>query len=115
MKKVILKPLQHRNTLCIAIYYQYDPFIDKLIRKLPARSWSRTHQCWYIPDAPGKLEALAYHLTSERIEVDQQHADKFHACLIGAFECRQCGSSLHDSAVRHPRTARRYRTLTPIN
>lgn len=48
MRKVVLKPLQHKGMNCIGIYFERDPAIQKIIRKVSGVFWSRTHTCWYV-------------------------------------------------------------------
>ncbi len=48
MRKVVLKPLQHKGMNCIGIYFEREPAIQKLIRKVSGVFWSRTHTCWYV-------------------------------------------------------------------
>ncbi|MBN9352137.1 MAG: site-specific integrase [Chitinophagaceae bacterium] len=33
---------------CIGIYFERDPAIQKIIRKVSGVFWSRTHTCWYV-------------------------------------------------------------------
>jgi len=49
MPPVSLKPLFHRNQECIGIYYQHQPSLNTIIKKLPGVRWSQTNKCWYIP------------------------------------------------------------------
>lgn len=48
MKKIIVKPLFHRDELCFGIYFPYDPELAEVVKKLPARKYSSTHRCWYL-------------------------------------------------------------------
>ncbi len=49
MPNIILKPLLHRNSECIGIYFDKNTAVEKIIRKQPAVKWSKTKKCWYIP------------------------------------------------------------------
>lgn len=57
MQNILLKPLLHRNTECIGIYFDKNIPLEKIIRKQPAVKWSQTNKCWYIP-----LTETAYQL-----------------------------------------------------
>ncbi len=59
MENIILKPLLHRNTECIGIYFGKNTSLEKIIRKQPSIKWSQTNKCWYIP-----LTETAYHVLS---------------------------------------------------
>lgn len=49
MKKVTLKPLQHRQQEMIGIYFDGDARLNRLVRKQPGINWSQTNKCWYAP------------------------------------------------------------------
>lgn len=49
MQNILLKPLLHRNSECIGIYFDKNSSIEKIIRKQPGVKWSQTKTCWYIP------------------------------------------------------------------
>ncbi|HKO79153.1 MAG TPA: tyrosine-type recombinase/integrase [Chitinophagaceae bacterium] len=69
MLTVSLKPLHHRNKECIGIYYQRQPFLNMLIKKLPGIKWSQTNRCWYFPldnDSYSKV----YSVLKEKVELD---------------------------------------------
>jgi site-specific recombinase XerD len=57
MENIILKPLFHRNSECIGIYFGKNISLEKIIRKQPGVKWSQTNKCWHIP-----LTETAYHL-----------------------------------------------------
>jgi integrase/recombinase XerD len=69
-KRVRLAPLQHRGNSCIAMYFNIDQTIADVVRKFPGRTYSRTHTCWYVIDAPGLLQRLIEHLLKGKIDVD---------------------------------------------
>lgn len=69
MLTVSLKPLHHRNQECIGIYYQHQPSLHTIIKKLPGIKWSQTHHCWYFPldnDSYSKV----YSVLKEKVELD---------------------------------------------
>jgi len=49
MKKVTLKPLQHRRQEMIGIYFDGDAQLSRLLKKQPGIKWSQTNKCWYAP------------------------------------------------------------------
>ena len=49
MRKVILKPLFHRNEECTGIYFEKDGSLEKIIRKQRGVKWSQANGCWYVP------------------------------------------------------------------
>lgn len=49
MKKIVLTPLFHRDTNCIAIRFTKDWELISLVKLLPAVAFSKTHSCWYVP------------------------------------------------------------------
>ncbi|HWR33039.1 MAG TPA: tyrosine-type recombinase/integrase [Chitinophagaceae bacterium] len=49
MKKVVLKPLQHRGQECIGIWFENDPKLNGVIRKGADARWSQTKKIWYVP------------------------------------------------------------------
>lgn len=65
MKKIILKPLFHRQQEVIGIYHDPDVHLTKIIRKLPGVKWSQTNKCWYIslsePDFRSLISKLEGH------------------------------------------------------
>lgn len=49
MKKIVLRPFQHRSKESFGIFFDDDKDLNLLIRKLPGIKWSQTHKCWYLP------------------------------------------------------------------
>jgi integrase/recombinase XerD len=49
METVTLRPLIHRNSECIGIYFGKNNLLEKIIRSQPAVKWSQTKKCWYVP------------------------------------------------------------------
>ncbi len=47
--EVILKPLQHRYKLRIALQFKINKKIQDAIKKIEGAAWSQTHKCWHIP------------------------------------------------------------------
>ena len=59
MKLVVLKPLQHRGTECIGIYFDNDPKLNEGLRNSAGAKWSRTNCCWHIPLSKENYNKLA--------------------------------------------------------
>ena len=49
MENIRLTPLTHRGNACIALHFELDITINKILKALPCAAWSKTHKCWYIP------------------------------------------------------------------
>jgi integrase/recombinase XerD len=49
MKKVELKPLQHRGTECIGIYFEINSKIQGALQKTGVVKFSMSNKCWYTP------------------------------------------------------------------
>ncbi len=45
----MLRPLLHRNSECIGIYFEKNIAAEKIIRRQPGIKWSQTNKCWYLP------------------------------------------------------------------
>jgi len=48
MDCVELKPLYHRGSERIGIFFWYNSEIEGAVRRLKDVRWSRTHRCWYV-------------------------------------------------------------------
>jgi site-specific recombinase XerD len=48
MLTITLKPLQHRNTECLGIYFTSNLQITKSIKTLKGVKWSHSNKCWYV-------------------------------------------------------------------
>ena len=59
----MLRPLMHRNNECIAIFFEKNTSLEKIIRKQPGIKWSQTNKCWYIP-----LTETAYQLLIKSVK-----------------------------------------------
>ncbi len=44
-----LRTITHRDILCIAIYFDRLPALEKVSRKIAGIKWSYTHRCWWLP------------------------------------------------------------------
>lgn len=72
MKKVVLRPLVHKDALQIGIYFPYDLEIKQHLQKLPFVAWSRTHQTFYAPFSWGNQQALFLHFRNKNWYVDYE-------------------------------------------
>ena len=57
-KKIMIKPLHHREKNCLALHFEYDRNLIDIARKLTGVRWSRTNKCWYVPNNPPNLKEL---------------------------------------------------------
>lgn len=55
---IILKPLQHRNALRIALEFAINKKIQYAIKKIDGAAWSKTHKCWHIPHSVKNYQLL---------------------------------------------------------
>ena len=58
MKKVELSPFVHKGKECIKIQFPLDEELQEIIKKIPGRSWTRTHSCWYVVNRKNILNEL---------------------------------------------------------
>ncbi len=59
MKKTItIKRSFYRGETRLLLYFTYDPELIKMIRQIEDTKWSRTLQCWHIPDRKDQLSRL---------------------------------------------------------
>lgn len=70
MKKVILKPLHHRNQECIGIYFENSSVLNRAIQKNAGAKWSRTNKCWYVILSKESYNKLAFALKG-KAEIEQ--------------------------------------------
>lgn len=56
---ITLKPLQHHEKDCIGIYFDHSSKLNGAIRKHAHARWSRSKQCWYLPNDKKHYELLA--------------------------------------------------------
>lgn len=69
--KVILEPLEHRGTDCIAFKPGLTGRVYKVLRELPGVLFTKTHNRWYVVnDKPEVFEMLLNYFNKEKIFVD---------------------------------------------
>lgn len=93
MCTIHLEPLPHRGSIKIAIRFNYDQSIEKKIKLIPGRKWSRTHSCWYIEYSSDNLKSAKYILSAFDIHIDEE-AFKF-------------SSAVHSNTTYHKNTSSR--------
>jgi site-specific recombinase XerD len=49
MPTIILKPLVHRKTDCIGIFFNQNRALNDILKKIPCIKWSQTNRCWWLP------------------------------------------------------------------
>ncbi len=69
MLTISLKPLRHRNEEFIGIYYQHQPSLNTIIRKLPGIKWSQANRCWYFP-LDNNSYSKVYSILKGKVELD---------------------------------------------
>lgn len=71
MKKVTMKPLVHREQVCIGIYFEYEKELSDLIKQTKEFTFTQTHKCWYAIDT-GRHSRLKVYQTMRKmgIQVD---------------------------------------------
>ncbi len=48
MKRITLKPFEHRGNLQVGIVFAYDDVLKEHTKKINGVRWSRTHRCFYV-------------------------------------------------------------------
>jgi site-specific recombinase XerD len=62
MKKIELKPLQHRGTECIGIYFEINSKIQGALQKTGVVKFSISNKCWYTPLNKENYNKIAFAL-----------------------------------------------------
>ena len=93
MKKVILKPLHHRNQECIGIYFENYGTINTLIRKHANAKWSQSNKCWYVPLSKENYNKLFFALKG-KVEIEQAELHKYLADKKKARATKQISFSV---------------------
>lgn len=57
-KTIEISTLFHRSQNWFALKFPFDAELTGRIRSIPGRLWSKTHQCWYLPQDESYLDAL---------------------------------------------------------
>lgn len=68
-KEVVIHPLDHRGQSCIAIRFDFDDAVKKLVMKVGSK-WSKTHNCFYLPSNKNNKHVLFKALTNAGFFVD---------------------------------------------
>lgn len=55
---ITLENKKHRGSNQILMYFDYDPELIAIARKLPERKWSQSQGCWYVPNNPKNLKGI---------------------------------------------------------
>ncbi|MGI8952938.1 MAG: tyrosine-type recombinase/integrase [Chitinophagaceae bacterium] len=72
MQTVSLKPLFHKNTELIGIFFNSNKELNNTIKKIKEAKWSSTHSCWHIPCERENYLLLANALSNKAIvETDE--------------------------------------------
>jgi site-specific recombinase XerD len=62
MKKVVLKPLQHRGQECIGLYFDVNNKIKVALQRTGVVKYSATNRCWYAPLSKDNYNKLFFAL-----------------------------------------------------
>jgi integrase/recombinase XerD len=57
-KTITLKREEYKNEKRILLYFSYDSELIDLTRQISDASWSRTLQCWHVPDKEGIVNVI---------------------------------------------------------
>ena len=57
-KKIFLKRILHREKKRLAIIFDYDENLARLIRSIDGVRWSSTNKCWYASDDEQHLKQI---------------------------------------------------------
>jgi integrase/recombinase XerD len=55
--QITIKPVVHRNQRLLGLYFDYDAALIRTLKDLGAK-WTKTHNCWYVPNTQPNLKAL---------------------------------------------------------
>jgi integrase/recombinase XerD len=47
---ITCQPVSHRGQARLKLQFEYDTELNKYVRAIPGRQWSKTLGCWHIPD-----------------------------------------------------------------
>lgn len=70
MNTIVLKPLIHKETKQIGVYFSYNKAIKDYLRELGGVTWSKTHQVFYVKDSSQTRQKLFRHLRKYNCFVD---------------------------------------------
>ena len=68
-KKIILKPLYHREQESIALVCENAGSLNTIIKKLPGAKWSQTKKLWYVPLNAGSYNNV-YKALNEKVDLE---------------------------------------------
>jgi len=55
--RIEVRPIEHRNQQLLGLFFPYDVQITTILRHMDAR-WSKTHNCWHLPNNRENLKKL---------------------------------------------------------
>ena len=50
MKTITIKPMLHNGMRRLQLIFEYDNELIVLTRQISGNTWSKTHNCWHVPD-----------------------------------------------------------------
>ena len=110
-KKITLKRFLHHNVWRYGIYFDYDPGIISVIKKMPGVSYSGTNKCWHVPCEEEVLKSILVSLRG-KVDVDisaisSPSDSKRILNMQGRFPEVKDETKYQDEVFEHPRTVRR--------
>jgi integrase/recombinase XerD len=113
-KKVTLKRILHHNVWRYGIYFNYDPAIISVVKKMPGVLYSGTNKCWHLPAEESALKAILSALRDiadidiSRISSpseagkDDHNQGRFSEITVNSEESHDAGmESVHQVTVSH--------------
>ncbi len=103
-RAVQLEHLVHHARRCIALHFPYDAELIAAAKHAGAR-WSRTHRCWYTPNAPEHIKAI-FGAFKGRAWVDMNGLRKNSGTAAPARSATPPAPKAHvEGGAKHPATA----------
>ncbi len=65
--EITLRKIVHRNSIRIALEFDYNYALIQEVKKIEGASWSRTLKCWYVDDRKGMPEKIRKVLAGKAI------------------------------------------------
>jgi len=79
---VTLQPLWHREKMCIAIYWQHNQDVERVVRNFSGRMFSISNRCWYIPYSEEQLVKLRAALEAVSPVIVSDNPEQHFPCEV---------------------------------
>ena len=76
MNPVVLRPLFHRGRECIALLFEADKELNRVVKKLPGVRFTATHSCWLVPQTAESIAAIEEAI-GPLVPIDRSALDKY--------------------------------------